>query len=86
MYKTCIEDWNKVTSFITNEGQYKCRCGTYWKEDKFIAKAGMCCNCDNSSQPFLSNPRNKHLVMKYIDPKYWEFILSTCNDSQTLDK
>jgi hypothetical protein len=76
MYKTCIAEWTDIKAFITNESKYKSRCGTYWQHNKFISPDGVCPNCDTRSQPFLSNPRNAYLVMKYIDPRYWKFIFT----------
>lgn len=70
--------WSFVLSEMTpNNAALRCpSCNMGWNDDFHInAKLGCCANCDWLWQPFLSNPRNEGLVLKYIDPKYHKYIL-----------
>ena len=83
-YKKCKQEWNNVKQFILSDTisvGYLCPCGVRWAEKKFISQLyGICGACDTHSQPYLSNPRNKEYVLKYIPLEYHHLIL---NDVQT---
>ena len=77
-YKNCLEEWKGLQQFILPEnveGGFKCSCGVVWCDKKFInSQITLCPCCDQSCQPYLSNPINKEYVMLYIDPKYYKYI------------
>lgn len=56
--------------------EFECkRCGTRWTNDNFICSTmNICSSCDTNVQPYLSNPKNRESVIKYIDKKYWKYI------------
>ena len=65
--------------FSTHLNSILCSCGSRWSEKKFvyrteIYRGEICGICDNYYQPFLSNPKNKELVEKYIHIKYHKYI------------
>jgi hypothetical protein len=77
MYAACREDWKTVQkqAVYGGEGGYKCRCGVSYLNDMFISsKYNVCAMCDYWVQPYLSNPRNKKLVEKYIPRQYHHYI------------
>jgi hypothetical protein len=77
-YKNCLEGWKGLQQFILPENVecgFKCSCGVVWSDKKFInSQITLCPSCDQSCQPYLSNPINKEYVMLYIDPKYYKYI------------
>ena len=77
-YKKCELEWNQIQLFISKENTpYQCgKCSTYWKQITFINDhENICPKCDNHCQPFLCNPINYDLVLKYIDPKYHHYLI-----------
>ncbi len=78
-YKKCELEWKQIQTFISNEyTPYQCgRCNTYWKSIAFVNDhENICPKCDTYCQPFLCNPINYDLVLKYIDPKYHHYIIN----------
>lgn len=78
-YKKCELEWKQIQTFISNEyTPYQCgRCNTYWKSVAFVNDHdNICPNCDTHCQPFLCNPINYDLVLKYIDPKYHHYLIN----------
>jgi len=78
-YKKCELEWKQIQTFISNEyTPNKCgRCNTYWKSVAFVNDHdNICPNCDTHCQPFLCNPINYDLVLKYIDPKYHHYLIN----------
>ena len=68
----------EVSSNITHSGTYRCNtCLTKWKEKSFIyEQKRVFAVCDTLHEPYLSNPKNRSLVIKYIDNKYHKYIFS----------
>lgn len=81
MYKTEKERYNKICSrILSNETETSktCyRCKTIWDNENMVSKWHGCSQCDTSSQPCLSNPKNKEYVLKYIPKQYHLYLLST---------
>lgn len=77
-YMDSISKWNIVVSNITHSGTYRCNtCSTKWKQKSFIfEQKRVCAVCDTLHNPYLSNPKNRSLVVKYIDTKYHKYIFS----------
>jgi len=78
-YKKCELEWKQIQTFISNEyTPYQCgRCNTYWKSVAFVNDHdNICPNCDTQCQPFLCNPINYDMVLKYIDPKYHHYLIN----------
>ena len=82
-YKGCFQEWKKIELFIVKYPKeayfsgYECSCGTKWTDLKFINKIdNICPACDVSCQPFLSNPKNRENVIKYIPKKYHKYIFT----------
>lgn len=80
-YKKCELEWKQIQTFISKENTpYQCcKCNTYWKQITFIFindHENICPNCDTHCQPFLCNPINYDLVLKYIDPKYHHYLIN----------
>lgn len=79
-YLTSPQDWVGIIKFISIEKTpWMCtHCGTYWLDPKFLFKEGnyviLCSACDTHQQPFLSNPKNRSNVLKYINPIYHDMI------------
>lgn len=84
-FYSCIDKWNKIKTFIVEDGSFQCKCGTFWSDSKFILESYCCPKCDNNIQPFLSNPLNRDSVIKYIDRKYWKYIFPIYKYVETLD-
>lgn len=88
-YHDCIKEWNELKEFISDEKTtttYTCEgCNTHWKSIKFIYDKIFCCKCDQSIQPFLSNPINFKYVVEYIDSKYWKYIFPIYSIFNELD-
>lgn len=77
-YMRCFSEWDEIKSFISEkETDYKCyNCNTYWTKVTYVNDHdNICANCDTWSKPLLSNPINYKFVLRYIDPKWHEYIL-----------
>ena len=98
LYKKCQQDWEQIQQFIiqpddkTFQKALECPgCGTRWDRKYFLVNDvdGICPNCDTWCQPFLCNPINFQSVLKYIDPRYHEYLLPNdlhyCNGCFTMD-
>lgn len=82
-YAKCKDDWVDIQRAIINENESnyvecstieRCDCGTKWINKSYILctpQRKVCGMCDNSYQPYLCNPNNRDLVLKYIDEKYY---------------
>ena len=79
-YKKCYEQWKNIELFIVKYSPtigYECSCGTKWTNLKFINRIdNICPACDDWCQPFLSNPKNRENVIKYIPEEYQKYIFS----------
>lgn len=78
-YKKCELEWKQIQPFISKVNTpYQCgKCNTYWKQITFIYEhENICPNCDTHCQPFLCNPINYDLVLKYIEPKYHHYLIN----------
>lgn len=81
-YKKCNLEWKEIKKFISDEyTPYKCgNCNTYWSSVTFVNDHyNICPKCDTWCQPFLCNPINYNSVLKYIDSKYHNYLI-TSND------
>jgi len=81
MYKKEKERYKLICEHIlSNETctSVTCKyCKTIWDDKNMISNKYGCAECDKSSQPCLSNPKNKEYVLEYIPKKYHHYLLST---------
>ena len=81
-YRKCLVEWKQIQPFMSKEQTpYHCNgCNTYWTSVQFINDHdNICPNCDTHSQPFLCNSINWISVLKYIDPKFYHYLIPKHN-------
>ena len=77
-YRKCLVEWKQIQPFMSKEQTpYHCNgCNTYWTSVQFINDHdNICPNCDTHCQPFLCNSINWISVLKYIDPKFYHYLI-----------
>lgn len=77
-YQKCYIEWKQIQPFMSKEQTpYHCNgCNTYWTSVQFINDhENICPNCDTHCQPFLCNSINWISVLKYIDPKFYHYLI-----------
>lgn len=84
-YQKCKQEWLNIQKFIIPKNSsfgVLCVCGTRWEDKKFISTEYCVCGiCDTYIQPYLSNPRNKEYVLKYIPKEYHHLIMNDVMES-----
>lgn len=81
-YRKCLVEWKQIQPFMSKEQTpYHCNgCNTYWTSVQFINDhENICPNCDTHCQPFLCNSINWISVLKYIDPKFYHYLIPKHN-------
>ena len=87
-YCTEKKEWDNICSHQVEIGGINCnKCNTKWDSEIYIVERELisidkiesiyysyCPVCDKIMRPYLSNPRNKYFVSKYIDETYHDIL------------
>jgi hypothetical protein len=74
-YEMDKREWKTILKNMNPQSSIKCNCGMGWNTTDFLCdRESICPYCDTRIQPFVSNPINKKLVLKYIPTKYHSYI------------